>query len=122
MMNSDKLRRMVVRVVGLAIIAGGLAMRPAAAAQVVVFCTPNEVQVYPERLHVRCDESFGGIVYFVTSTADAAQAARSLSVIQTAMVAGRTLIVRYDPDDLSGAAIGCLTQDCRLIISIGFRT
>jgi hypothetical protein len=124
MMNSDELRRVVYRVAALAIIAGGLAMRPAAAAPIDVFCTPNQVVVFTEepRLHVRCEESFGGIIYFATSTTDAAQAARILSLIQTALVAGRTLIINYDPNDLSGAAIGCLTHDCRLIRRIGFGT
>ena len=72
------------------------------------------------RLQVRCDESYSGVVYFAASTTDTAQAARILSVIQTALVAGRTLIVNYDPGDLSGAAIGCQTNDCRLIRRIGF--
>lgn len=123
-MNSDELCRVMCRVAALAIMAGGLASRPVAAAPVDVFCTPNQVVVFTEepRLHVRCNESFGGIVYFATSTTDAAHAARILSLIQTALVAGRTLIVNYDPDDLSGAAIGCLTNDCRLIRRIGFGT
>ena len=122
-MNRDELRSVVCTVVAF-IIAGGLAVRPAVAAPVDVFCTPNQVVVFTEepRLHVRCSESFAGIVYFATSTTDAAHAARILSLIQTALVAGRTLIVNYDPDDLSGADIGCNTNDCRLIRRIGFGT
>jgi hypothetical protein len=121
MPNHDKLRSLT-RVAALAIIAAGLAMRPAAAAAVDVFCTPNQVVVFTEepRQHVRCQESFAGVVYFATPTTDAAQAARILSLIQTALVAGRTLVIRYDPNDLSGAALGCSTQDCRLIRAIGF--
>ena len=72
------------------------------------------------RLQVRCDESFSGVVYFAAPTADPAQASRILSVIQTALVAGRTLIVNYEPADVSGAGIGCQSTDCRLIRRIGF--
>ena len=40
--------------------------------------------------------------------------------MQTALVAGRTLIVKLEPADLSGAGIGCESNDCRLIRRIGF--
>lgn len=92
------------------------------ASPVDTFCTPDQVLVWTSapRLHVRCAATVGGIKYFAVSTADTAQAARVLSVINAALIAGRTLIIRYDPADLSGAAIGCLTQDCRLIQGIGF--
>jgi hypothetical protein len=120
--SSEKLWCAVGRLAALATVVGGLAAAPAEAAPVDVFCTPIQVVVFTEepRLHVRCNESFAGIIFFATSTTDTAQASRILSVIQTALVAGRTLIVRYDPADLSGAAIGCLTHDCRLIRAIGF--
>ena len=105
-----------------AVFAAGLAAGPAWAAPLDVFCTPNQVVVFTEapRLQVRCDESFSGVVYFAAPTADPAQAGRILSVIQTALVAGRTLIVNYEPADLSGAVIGCQSNDCRLIRRIGF--
>jgi hypothetical protein len=105
-----------------ALLAAGLAAAPALSAPVDVFCTPNQVLVFTEapRLQVRCDESFSGVVYFAAPTADPAQASRILSVIQTALVAGRTLIVSYEPADLSGAGIGCQSNDCRLIRRIGF--
>jgi hypothetical protein len=69
---------------------------------------------------VRCAAPVGNIRYFAVSTSDQAQAARVLSVINTALVAGRTLVINYDPMDLNGAAIGCLTSDCRLIRAVGF--
>jgi hypothetical protein len=117
-MNNHTLRR-IGRGLLLAV---GLAAAPAWTAPVEVFCTPNQVVVLTEapRLQVRCDESFGGVVYFAAPTADAAQAGRVLSVIQTALVAGRTLIVNYEPADLSGSVIGCQSKDCRLIRQIGF--
>jgi hypothetical protein len=110
----------------------------AKAASQTTLCTPDEVQVYtsnsvdpitrdqrsatspPPRLHVHCTAAVGGIQYFALSTADAPQAARVLSVITSALLAGRTLTIRYDPADLSGSGIGCLNTDCRLIQSIGF--
>ena len=87
-----------------------------------ISCTPAQVAVFADapRLHVRCAASVGGILYFALSTSDAAQAARVLSVLTTAQVAGRTLIIRYDPADLSGASIGCQVNDCRLIRAAGF--
>ena len=111
----------------------------AKAAEEVTLCTPDEVAVFTiafnsgttrdqrgtptiitPRLHVRCTASVGGIRFFAVSSSDGAMAARVLSVINTALVAGRTLTIRYDPTDLSGAGIGCLNADCRLILAIGF--
>ena len=94
----------------------------AAAAPVDTFCTPDQVVVFTNapRLHVHCTAAVGGVSYFAISTADQAQAARVLTVINTALVAGRTLVIRYDPADLSGAPIGCQTNDCRLIQAVGF--
>jgi hypothetical protein len=83
-------------------------------------CTPNQVMTYSQRIHVRCASAIGKISYFALSTQNAQLAARTLSVISTAQVAGRTLTVLYDPADLTGASIGCLTSDCRLIHAIGF--
>ena len=94
----------------------------AQAAPVDTSCTPDEVAVFTTetRLHVRCAAPVGNIRYFAVSTSDQAKAARVLSVINTALVAGRTLWIKYDPVDLSGASIGCLNSDCRLIRAIGF--
>jgi hypothetical protein len=120
-MNNHTLRRRAARFARVALALAGLAGGPAWAAPTDVFCTPNQVVVFTDapQLHVRCDEPYS-VKYFAASTTDAAQAGRILSVIQTALVAGRTLIVNYDPNDLSGAAIGCQTDDCRLIRRIGF--
>jgi hypothetical protein len=92
------------------------------AAPVDNFCTPDQVMVFTTapRIHVRCASAVGNVRYFAVSTADQAQAARVLAVISTALAAGRTLIINYDPDDLSGSSIGCLNSDCRLIRFVGF--
>jgi hypothetical protein len=72
------------------------------------------------RIHVHCTTSFNGISYFALSTSDPSFAARVLSTASTALVAGRQVGIWYDPADLSGASIGCLNSDCRLITGIGF--
>jgi len=99
-----------------------LAADPALATPTVISCTPVEVAVYTTapRLHVECAAAVGGVRYFAVSTADAAVAARVLSILTTAQVAGRTLSIRYDPADTSGAALGCQTNDCRLIMAVSF--
>lgn len=83
-------------------------------------CTPLNTAVFSSRVHIKCEESVAGIQYFALSTSDAAQAARVLSTISTATVAGRPVFVHYNPSDTSGAAIGCQVSDCRLIEGIGF--
>ncbi|MBT8401695.1 MAG: hypothetical protein KJO98_14550 [Rhodothermia bacterium] len=96
----------------------GLASAPAYAVE--TSCTPLNVIVFTNRVHIKCEESVGGISFFAASTADAAHVARVLSVISTATVAGRPVTVFYDPADTSGTAIGCAANDCRLIQAVGF--
>jgi len=96
------------------------ASSPAApSAATFITCTPNQVMNFKGRVHVHCSTSFSGISYFALSTADPSNAARVLSVASAALVSGRQVTILYDPADLSGAAIGCLNVDCRLIIAIG---
>ena len=90
-----------------------------------IFCTPVDVMTFEygsalDRVHVQCAAAVGGIRYFAASTANAARAARILSTISAAQIAGRTLGIRYDPDDTSGTSIGCQASDCRLILAVGF--
>jgi hypothetical protein len=94
----------------------------AAAATIDISCTPVQVAVFTNapRLHVRCAASVGGINFFALSTANAPLAARVLSILTTAQVAGRTLGIRYDPADTSGTSIGCQANDCRLIVEAWF--
>jgi hypothetical protein len=86
----------------------------ASAAEVWSDCVPTAVATYQGRVHVRCAASVGGgIIYFAVQTTDAAYAARFVSVASSALVAGRTLKVLYDPADLTGGSFGCATGDCR---------
>ena len=85
-------------------------------------CVPVQVLVRTERIHVKCAAAVsGGIVFFAVGPQDAAHAARVLSLLTTAQVAGRTLSILYDPaDDQSGTQIGCAPSNCRLILAVGF--
>lgn len=85
-------------------------------------CAPTEVTTFEGRIHVRCQDPVApSIVFLALSTADARFAARTLGVGVAAFAAGKGLSVLFDPDDLSGQAIGCLNADCRLIQALGIR-
>jgi hypothetical protein len=80
-------------------------------------CTPHQVALHPNRIHVRCTASIAGIEYFALATDDAGHSARTLSLLTAAQVSGRKVHVLYSPRDTSGTAIGCLAADCRLILA-----
>lgn len=99
----------------------GYALLSTAYADDWVSCNPVGIQAYDDRVHVRCAASIGGIEFFAASTSDPARAARILSVISTAQVAGRTLNILTDlADDPVDELPGCLSHDCRIIRSVGF--
>ena len=83
-------------------------------------CTPVEVAVYTNspRIHVKCSSPSENIQYFAVGTTDAALAQRVLTVLTAALTTGKGLAIVYDPSDVSGAQIGCLGKDCRLIITV----
>ena len=89
-------------------------------ANVWTTCTPVNVTVFTNRVHVKCAQSASGIYYFASSTQDAASAARFLSILGTAQAAGRTLSIWYNPADTSGAAWGCQSNDCRRMQAAAF--
>ena len=105
------MRRMLVLcalVLGLAIVEN------ASAAETWTDCVPAGVATFSNRVHVRCSAAVGGgILYFAMQTNDSAAAARFVSVASSALIAGRTLKIQYDPADLTGGAFGCATGDCR---------
>jgi len=100
--------------------AAALIVSRAEAAETWISCTPAEIATYQNRVHVRCAAAVGGVSFFAAAAQDTAFAARVLSVITAAQVAGRTLSILYDPADQSGTAIGCQSSDCRLIRAVGF--
>ena len=120
--SSTAMRGVLILVLGtvIAILSWFYFPRPASAASTFVSCTPIQVMNYGARIHVRCASPINGISYFAASTKDSAFVARTLMLLSTAQVAGRSLTILYDPADQSGAAIGCQTNDCRLIQAAGF--
>ena len=101
----------------LAVVACGslIETRAASAAETAVICTPTGVATLASRIHIRCAQSFSGIVFFAYGSSDSAGAARYMSMATSALISGRNVTIIYDPADLSGASIGCQTSDCRLL-------
>ena len=83
-------------------------------------CTPAEVVVFVNapRIHVKCTAPTNKILYFAVGTTDTALAQRVLTVMTDALVYGKALSIVYNPNDVTGEAIGCLSADCRLIVSV----
>ena len=82
-------------------------------------CSIANVATYIARIHVRCTAAApGGILYFAYPTCDTANAARFLSLLSTAAVAGKQVQILYDPADTSGGAYGCSTGDCRALRAV----
>jgi hypothetical protein len=98
---------------------------PATAAIVDITCTPTEVAVYPNRVHVACSatQTDGGatIRFWAVPVTDPQWANRFVTITSTALVSGRTLVLRYTPGDVSGQSFGCLSQDCRQVIMFSVR-
>jgi hypothetical protein len=107
-------------VISAAALAAGVSVGQAA--PIKTSCTPIEVGLKDKEVFVRCSgEVGGGISYFGHSTSpDAPAAARILTVLSTALVAGRTLVIFYEPNDTSGDGIGCQASNCRLITGVSF--
>jgi hypothetical protein len=82
-------------------------------------CTPFDVGVWIQRVHVRCTTTvnIGGnvISWWAYPTSDSAGASRFLSLFETAKATGTTLTLYYDAADLSGSTFGCGSTDCRRI-------
>jgi hypothetical protein len=83
-------------------------------------CVSQEVGAFADRVYVRCAASVGGVFSFAVPTTDAAHAARLLSILTTAHVAGRTLQLTYEPSDKTGPPPGCPPKDCRLLLGAWF--
>ena len=87
-------------------------------AQNFFVCSAQEAAVFPgSRIHVKCDPGDGEnrqIAYFALSDANP-DVSRVLSLIETAVVSKLPLQIEYELNDLSGAAIGCINANCRLI-------
>lgn len=117
---------LLVLVLGLGVAVGRkLSTTPVRAAPLsspaVFTCTPNLVVSANVRVVVRCATGYSGnpaIVWFAYPTTDSAGASRMLSVFETAKATGSTVTLYFDDADLSGAAYGCQTNDCRAIWAV----
>ena len=105
-----------VAVFGLSITMPIVLSAPANAAEIT--CTPINAGVYSNRVHVKCQESFSGIMYFAVPASNTNMANRVLDVITSAITAGKKVAVQYTPSNLSGSTFGCLNSDCRVIDGI----
>jgi len=107
---------------GALILLGMLGGPAIAVAQTVIYntCTPNAVGVFTNRVYVLCASPAPGTVFtqFAVSTSDSGMAARFLSAFITAKVTTKILKITYFPSDLSGAAYGCETSNCRPISGV----
>jgi hypothetical protein len=103
---------------GAAVGACALIGSPAPAMAGFFTCTAAEVGVWVgSRIHVRCNPGDGAINFFALSVGNP-DTNHVLSLATTAVAARRPFVILYDPNDLSGAAIGCLTSNCRLIQAV----
>jgi hypothetical protein len=83
-------------------------------------CSPNLVVSANVRVVAHCASGYvipgnTTIYWFAYPTSDSSNASRMLSVFETAKATGSTVTFYFDTNDLSGAAYGCLTSDCRAI-------
>ena len=82
-------------------------------------CSPNLVVSANVRVVAHCANPYTSgplaIYWFAYPTSDSGNASRMLSLFETAKATGSTVTFYFDTADLSGAAYGCLNNDCRAI-------
>ena len=94
----------------------------AQAATVWSDCVPVLTGTFANRTHVKCASAVsGGIEWFAVDSTKVDYANRFMSMVNTALVSGKTLTINYDPADKSGAAFGCGANDCRKALGINMR-
>ncbi len=99
-----------------------LCVTQANAAPVWSDCVPVLTGTFANRIHVKCAAPVsGGIVWFAVDASKVDYANRFMSMVNTALVSGKTLTVNYDPADTGGAAFGCQAKDCRRAYGINMR-
>ena len=88
-------------------------------------CTPTEVSVYSNRIHVKCSvaqpDGSASIWYWAVPSTDPQWTNRFVAITSTALVSGRTLLLRYTPGDATGQSFGCLSHDCRQVYMFAVR-
>jgi hypothetical protein len=84
-------------------------------------CSPLEVTIFKNRLHIRCAADSKGIAFFAVSSTDASFSEHVLKLALEAQGSKRSLVIAYESDDFSGVKFGCLAKDCRAIQAITIR-
>jgi len=74
-------------------------------------CTVNNVAVFDNRIHIRCNPADGSIAYFAYAT-NSPNANRFLALANTAYALGDKLFVYYYTNSTQNPP-GCQTGDCR---------
>ena len=88
------------------------------AAEKALTCNQVDVNLFPRHIYVTCSPGDGAIQRFALGVDDAGEANRMLSILSTALVTKRRLTVWYDPNDVTGPSIGCMANNCRLILRV----
>jgi hypothetical protein len=79
-------------------------------------CNPDLVVSANVRVVAHCATGYNNAIFwFAYPTSDSGNASRMLSVFETAKATGSTVTFYFDTADLSGAAYGCQTGNCRAI-------
>ena len=114
----NSIRRARLALVGSIVGACAFMASPAPASAKILKCAAQAVAVIPEwRIHLRCSPGDGAIDYFAFNITHL-DSSRVLSLAATAVAAKRAIYISYNENDLSGAAIGCLNSNCRLIVYV----
>jgi hypothetical protein len=87
-----------------------------------VKCQPVQVSVSEKRVHVKCQEGVGDIVYFAAPTDDKGTAGNYLSIMLDALSGKKQLLIDVLMDDLTGEPYGCMNADCRPIGGIAIES
>lgn len=111
------MKRIISKVV-LALLGILLLTTSAQAATIWRTCTPTSTATFTGRVHVKCSQVYDGIRFFAVRASDAGEAARFLSTVNAALLAGYDVSVAYDPVDTSGNAWGCDQSDCRRAVGL----
>lgn len=88
-------------------------------------CTIEDISVYENRIHVRCQSDIGGLVspgvyyfaYSLTTTEKALQANRYLAMLNTAYALGKNPGITWSTDSADNPS-GCLINNCRLLTAV----
>jgi len=92
--------------------------------------SPSHIAVFANRVHIYCGSTtkvgttstdIPFVHYFAVSTSNQAEAARFLSLLQTAEITGRDIWVQANPTDDSGTSFNCYYSDCRHMYSMEMR-